>query len=254
MSEQAIVNIVMDKYGSQVSGVEIEVKNRGIKTLTDINGEFNLDLKIGDVLFFKHELYLNTELKVTNSELSKGIRIHLQDRLIKSPSTVPGPFGENTDSDNYIGSSSTVYTDQLTKTIGTTVIPALVGRVSGLNITQNRGARLHHVTAISNSAIGGNVPLFGRRDYSDNTEFSINSRGQSPVVIIDGIRRDFFGIDPEAIESISLQKDALSSMFLGMESSRGALIITTRKPDRSSLMCLLQESLELTAPLKCLKH
>ena len=32
------------------------------------------------------------------------------------------------------------------------------------------------------------------------------------------------------LESVSIQKDALSSMFLGMRSSRGALLITTKEP------------------------
>ena len=49
------------------------------------------------------------------------------------------------------------------------------------------------------------------------------------MVVIDGIQRELYSIDPEAIESVSIQKDALSSMFLGMRSSRGALVITTKE-------------------------
>ena len=49
-------------------------------------------------------------------------------------------------------------------------------------------------------------------------------------MVIDGIQRELYSIDPEAIESVSIQKDALSSMFLGMRSSRGALVITTKEP------------------------
>ncbi|MFR4462495.1 MAG: SusC/RagA family TonB-linked outer membrane protein, partial [Bacteroides xylanisolvens] len=65
----------------------------------------------------------------------------------------------------------------------------------------------------------------------DNSEFLISARGQSPVAIVDGVERDLYSIDPEAIESVTIQKDALSNMFLGMRSSRGALIITTKNPD-----------------------
>ena len=62
--------------------------------------------------------------------------------------------------------------------------------------------------------------MFGEGFYSDNTEFNVGSRGIAPVVVIDGIQRELYSIDPEAIESVSIQKDALSSMFLGMRSSR----------------------------------
>ena len=45
--------------------------------------------------------------------------------------------------------------------MGTTILPALEGRLSGLNITQYRGARVHQTSANSTSDIVGNVPVFG---------------------------------------------------------------------------------------------
>lgn len=77
----------------------------------------------------------------------------------------------------------------------------------------------------------GAIPNVGGGIYGDNSEFLISARGQSPVAIVDGVERDLYSIDPEAIESVTIQKDALSNMFLGMRSSRGALIITTKNPD-----------------------
>ena len=41
------------------------------------------------------------------------------------------------------------------------------------------------------------------RFYSDNTEFGIGSRGNGPVVVVDGIQRELYSLDPEAIESVS---------------------------------------------------
>ena len=149
--------------------------------------------------------------------------------------TVTGPYGDVVNKAHFLGSVSTVYTDQLTKTMGTTIIPALAGRMAGLNVSQFRGARIHN---------------FGSGQSGDNTEFNILSRGNMPVVIVDGIERDLFSIDPENIESVSIQKDALSSMFLGMRSSRGALIITTKTPEKGAFHLSLTGKFGILQPLK----
>ena len=47
---------------------------------------------------------------------------------------------------------------------------------------------------------------------------------------MDGVERELYCIDHGGCDSVSIQKDALSSMFLGMRSSRGALVITTKDP------------------------
>lgn len=162
--------------------------------------------------------------KIKNSE--KVIRVD-------SVKTIISGVHAGKDKASFLGAENTVYTDQLTSTMGTTIIPALMGRMPGLNISQYRGARLHQSAANYEDIIfGQQAPKFGSTVYSDNTEFDITSRGKAPVVIIDGVQRDLYSIDPEAIESVSIQKDALSTLFLGMRSSRGALVITTRKPDK----------------------
>ena len=91
--------------------------------------------------------------------------------------------------------------------------------------------QLLRTEANTKSDIVGAIPNVGGGIYGDNSEFLISARGQSPVAIVDGVERDLYSIDPEAIESVTIQKDALSNMFLGMRSSRGALIITTKNPD-----------------------
>lgn len=91
--------------------------------------------------------------------------------------------------------------------------------------------QLLRTEANTKSDIVGAIPNVGGGIYGDNSEFLISARGQSPIAIVDGVERDLYSIDPEAIESVTIQKDALSNMFLGMRSSRGALIITTKNPD-----------------------
>ena len=132
---------------------------------------------------------------------------------------------------NTLGASSTVYTNDLIKYQSATILTGLQGRLKGLNVSPFRGMQLLRTDANTKSDIVGAIPNVGGGIYGDNSEFLISARGQSPVAIVDGVERDLYSIDPEAIESVTIQKDALSNMFLGMRSSRGALIITTKNPD-----------------------
>ena len=225
-----ITGKVVDQYGNPVSDVTVTMKNSNFKVVTGVDGIFKFQLKKGDILCLSHPGFIHKEIKVNKLKKTERVfRVTLDEHFIKDKELISGPY-EGKDKKHFLGSASTIYTDKLSSMMGTTILPALEGRLSGLNITQYRGARIHQTSANSTSDIVGNVPVFGEGFYSDNTEFSVGSRGIAPVVVIDGIQRELYSIDPEAIESVSIQKDALSSMFLGMRSSRGALVITTKEP------------------------
>lgn len=225
-----ITGKVVDQYGNPVSDVTVTMKNSNFKVVTGVDGIFKFQLKKGDILCLSHPGFIHKEIKVNKlKKTGRVFRVTLDEHFIKDKELISGPY-EGKDKNHFLGSASTIYTDKLSSMMGTTILPALEGRLSGLNITQYRGARIHQTSANSTSDIVGNVPVFGEGFYSDNTEFNVGSRGIAPVVVIDGIQRELYSIDPEAIESVSIQKDALSSMFLGMRSSRGALVITTKEP------------------------
>ena len=230
MSNADITGKVVDQYGNPVSDVTVTMKNSNFKAVTGVDGIFKFQLKKGDILCLSHPGFIHKEIKVNKLKNTERVfKVTLDEHFIKDKEVISGPY-EGKDKNHFLGSASTIYTDKLSSMMGTTILPALEGRLSGLNITQYRGARVHQTSANSPSDIVGNVPVFGEGFYSDNTEFNVGSRGIAPVVVIDGIQRELYSIDPEAIESVSIQKDALSSMFLGMRSSRGALVITTKEP------------------------
>lgn len=230
MSNADITGKVVDQYGNPVSDVTVTMKNSNFKAVTGVDGIFKFQLKKGDILCLSHPGFIHKEIKVNKLKNTERVfKVTLDEHFIKDKEVISGPY-EGKDKNHFLGSASTIYTDKLSSMMGTTILPALEGRLSGLNITQYRGARVHQTSANSTSDIVGNVPVFGEGFYSDNTEFDVGSRGIAPVVVIDGIQRELYSIDPEAIESVSIQKDALSSMFLGMRSSRGALVITTKEP------------------------
>jgi TonB-linked SusC/RagA family outer membrane protein len=143
--------------------------------------------------------------------------------------TLDTPYGA-VSKESYLGAASTIYSDKLTQTLSPSILPALAGRVPGLFIQQNNGALQHRTDASATSDLAGWIPVWGMGAYSDNSQFSIGVRGWSPVVTVDGVERELFLLDPETIESVSVQKDALSSLLMGMKSARGLMVITTKKP------------------------
>ena len=250
-----ITGKVIDQYGNPVSDVTITMKNSDYKVVTDADGIFKFQYRKADVLCLSHPGLLYKEIKVNKLKHSERIfKVTVAEAFIKNQATINGPY-ESKEKISFLGAASTVYTDQLTSMMGTTILPSLTGRLSGLNVSQYRGARAHQITANSRGDLIGNVPLFGEGFYSDNTEFSVSSRGNAPIVVVDGVQRELYSIDPDAIESVSIQKDALSSMFLGMQSSRGALMITTKEPIKEGFQLSftgrfgVQSALKIPKPL-----
>lgn len=231
--------VVSDQYNNPIPGVIVTLKGTDQSVTTDAEGAFPFTYKKGDVLTFTHTNYLYKEMKVGNikkRKINKVFSVHLSDKFAKDELPVPGPYGEDTPQNEFLGSASTVYTKDLDKYLAPNILTALQGRMAGLNASPYRGFGLSNVANNTSGSLIGSVPsAFGSGVYGDNTQFNYTSRGMGPVVIVDGVQREMFSLDPEAIESVTLEKDALSSMFLGMQSSRGALIITTKKPSKGEL-------------------
>lgn len=117
-------------------------------------------------------------------------------------------FGKLT-TERVIQSIANVRNPQLTTTPSPNILQALPGRLSGLNIGFSAGG----------PGLDGNGMFF-------------NIRGaRAQIILIDGVERGYTSINPEQIESISVLKDALSTVMFGQRSAFGVLSIQTKKGD-----------------------
>lgn len=84
---------------------------------------------------------------------------------------------------------------------------------------------------MSNGLTGRIAGLYTKQISGEpgNDGVNVVLRGQNPLVLVDGVPRELFSIDPEEIASVTVLKDALSTAMLGMRSMNGAILITTRK-------------------------
>jgi TonB-linked SusC/RagA family outer membrane protein len=91
------------------------------------------------------------------------------------------------------------------------------------NLAVTLAGRLPGLTAIQRTGEPG----------ADVTELYIRGRGtvnaQNPIVLVDGVEREFSNIDPNEIETITILKDASSTAIFGVRGANGVILITTKR-------------------------
>lgn len=258
-STQSVAGTVLDEYGHPLQGVQVQVKEGGNSVFTDQEGRFTIDTKASNTLLFQHPAFNVRELKVKSR---KDLFVKLQDRFIQSHDRVAVLY-DTINVSSSVGSISTIYTNQLSTTPASLYAYALPGRLTGLYTQQIRGFKNFETNASTELDIFvGNRPRVGAAGSgpNDNSELFLRLRGQNPVTIIDGVQRDIYSLDPESIESVSVLKDALSSILLGQRSSRGVLLVTTKRPQTGAprvsftAETAVQEPLGLPKPLPAYQY
>ena len=88
--------------------------------------------------------------------------------------------------------------------------------------------------------LGGKLPGLVSRQTSGvpgDNESEIYIRGiattgsSSPLILVDGIERDFANLDPSEIADITILKDAASAAVYGVKGANGVILVTTKRGD-----------------------
>lgn len=105
------------------------------------------------MLRFSHPGFLHKEIKVNKlRNLERIFKVTLTEEFVKFPDVINGPY-DTKDKASYLGSAATVYTDQVSSLMGTTILPSLQGRLLGLDIVRTRGARKSQIESSSSGTI-----------------------------------------------------------------------------------------------------
>lgn len=252
---------VVDSYGNALPGVSVLNGSKAFAAgVTDSIGRFSIIADKGDKLAFIHEKFDAYQVKASGSD---HLYIRLEEKYLVPHEKIHVLYGTQ-NRNSILGSVSAAYTPQLITTPESQYTFALQGRLPGLYLNQSRGWPTRgSATLIAFNSIDGNSQAsgtIGAAEPGDNTQMSIALRGQSPVTIIDGVRRNFYSMPPENIESVTLLKDALSTILLGQESSRGVLLVTTKRPESGDMrfsftaQTALQTPINLPKPLPAYQH
>ena len=204
-----ISGVVKDDTGEPIVGASVMVKGTNQGTITNMDGEFVLDVPTNATLSVSYIGFAPQEVSVKNTNhLSITMA---EDAAKKLNEVVVVGYGTQKKA-SVTGAISSVTTKDLVQTPQANISNMLVGKMPGLIAMQRSGAP---------GEDGSTLLIRGVSTFTDNT---------APLVMIDGVERDNYnGIDPNEIESVSILKDASATAIYGVRGANGVILITTRK-------------------------
>ena len=196
---------VIDDLGEPMIGVSVQVKGTASGAITDIDGNYSVNVEPGATLVFSYVGYIPQEHVVKGGILNVTLK---EDTETLEEVVVIG-YGVQKKSSVTGAISQVKAADMENRTI-TTAAQALQGKTAGVQL-------------ITSSGGPGETPTIRVRGYSSNV-------ASDPLYVVDGVRlSDISGIDPNDIESMEVLKDAASAAIYGAEAGNGVILITTKK-------------------------
>ncbi|MCG8686145.1 MAG: SusC/RagA family TonB-linked outer membrane protein, partial [Desulfobacterales bacterium] len=185
-------------------------------TVTDMDGNFTIQVPEGATLLFSYIGFLNEQVVVSTQT---NLEIQLLPDLAELDEVVVIGYGQVRKKD-LTGSVATVSSDDFKQGAVTSPEQLIVGKISGVQITSGGG----DPGSKQNIRIRGGASINASND---------------PLYVVDGIPLDnddadglanpFSSLNPNDIESISVLKDASATAIYGSRASNGVIIITTKK-------------------------
>lgn len=256
---------VFNQFKEPLAGVKVAVAKTADTATTDKNGVFQILAQKGSVLQITGKGYNAAHYTINRAD---KINIQLSDQFLKNTDKVDVLYNTINKEEN-LGAVSTIYTNQLTTTPASLYTYALPGQLAGLYTRQTSGFGSPQAgSPTTNSFLVNYVTSRNITSNDNNGQISLQVRGavnasgfaSAPITIIDGVQRELSSIDPETIESVSVLKDGLSTILLGINSSNAVLLVTTKKaqPGRTLIsftaQTAIQQSLGLPTPLPAYQY
>lgn len=203
-----IKGIIKDQTGEPVIGANVVVKGlNGTGTITDINGQYSLEVPLDAVLIVSYIGYTSVEIPVKGQAV---VNVTLQEDSQALEEVVVVGYGTQKKV-NLTGAVAAVNVDEkITSRSLANVSTGLSGLVPGLQVSQ---------TTSMAGKDGASLMIRGMGTVNNS----------SPLVVVDGMPDvDINRINMADVESISVLKDAASSSIYGSRAANGVILITTR--------------------------
>ena len=238
-AEQKVVykGRVVDALTSEpVIGASVVVKGMtALGTVTDVDGHFTLSVStdVNPVILIASYIgYESVETRVTRRE---GIEIRLTEKYNELNEVEVVAYGTQKKV-SVTGAISSLRGEELLKSPSGSLGNALAGAVSGISTVQLSGQP---------GAEDPNIYVRGTGSLSEETS--------KPLILVDGVERSFFQMDPNEVESITVLKDAASTAVFGVRGANGVILVTTRRGTTGKPKISWSSSFGLTQALRNLK-
>ncbi len=200
---------VRDTDGNPVVGAFVLEKGTTNGIATDFEGNWSVNLSSPDAYIVVSCLgFRGQELQ---PGISQDIVVTMVEDMQKLDDVVVIGYGTQTRA-TVTGALSIVDTEELKAAPVASITNVLAGAVPGVASVQTTGQPGSDAAQIYIRGIG-----------------SLSSASSRPLVLVDGVERDFSQIDPNEIENFSILKDAASTAVFGVRGANGVILITTRR-------------------------
>lgn len=196
---------VSDAEGPIIGASVVEKGNPGNGTVTDLDGNFTLNVKPGATIVITYIGYQKQEIAVGNQS-NISVTMKTDDKTLDEVVVV----GYGVQKKKLVtGSTIEVKGDDIQKMNTTQVLGALQSQTPGVNIQAASG------------------------QPGDGFKISIRGAGTNgntaPLYIIDGVAGDINNLNPADIERIDVLKDAASCAIYGSAAANGVILVTTKQ-------------------------
>lgn len=202
-----ITGTIRDEKGETLPGVSVTLKGSSTAVSSDVNGHFSIQVPDSKgILIFHFVGFADQEVAVDGQD---KLQVQLKIGSKSLDEVIVVGYGTQKRS-SVTAAVSTIKGKDLASQPVANINNALGGHVAGVLFTQASGEPGND---------GANIQIRG-----------ISTTGNAqPLVIVDGVPRNYTQIDPSSIESISVLKDAAAVAPYGLGGANGVLLITTKK-------------------------
>ncbi len=206
--QRTIKGSVTDPDGVTLPGVTVVEKGTANGTVTDIDGNYSLNVSAGaNMLVFSFVGMLTKEVALGSSSV---YNVQLEQETIGLEEVVAIGYGTAKKRD-VTGSVGSVKADLIVRTNPVQPASALQGQVAGVNVKK------------VNSQPGAEYTIDIRGVHSI-------SYSSEPLVVIDGVMGGKLStLNPSDIETMDVLKDASATAIYGARGANGVIIVTTKK-------------------------
>lgn len=217
---------VVDFNGEGLPGAHVMLKDSQHGAITDIDGNFTLDVPPNSVIIVSAIGYITEEFAVDNRTT---IQVTLLEDVRQLEEIVVVGYGVQ-EKESSLASISQVKGEDLKKAGAVSLSNALTGQTPGVFTVQTRGEP---------GADAASLMIRGKSSWVDN----------SPLVLVDGVERNYNDIDPNEVESISILKDASATAVFGVKGANGVILITTKRGREGTIRLNYSSEMGLKEPL-----
>lgn len=209
-----VTGTVSDANGPLI-GVNVMVKGTSTGTITDVDGNYSLEVPQNAVLIFKY-IGFNPMEKVVGGNSTLNIQM-VEDSQQLDEVVVVG-YGIQRKSD-LTGSVTSIKAEELNTFPSSNVGDMLRGKAAGINVTATSGRP-------------GSAPeilIRGKRSLTG---------GNEPLYVVDGVSVDgegFANLNNADIKSLEVLKDAAAQAIYGARAANGVILVTTKRGEKGKV-------------------